>query len=225
MSQSSGDSYENGRKSRDSYDDTHDKTFNESYDNAFDEDGDFRSYRHRSLSHQETSAASRDDKPSGGWERSFLDARENIEQKASVDSLPSSGSESSSPQSSAYDEEEDMNTTDQRYEQILDLLGRLEGRLRRNENDREETERDVKDLRRSLESLEDKYLQTDKNFYDIEGRVSKIDDLEDKVRNINAADQLEIASQIGEVRELIRELGDKADDSERAYIKVEQKIN
>lgn len=225
MSQSSGDSYENGRKSRDSYDDTHDKTFNESYDNAFDEDGDFRSYRHRSLSHQETSAASRDDKPSGGWERSFLDARENIEQKASVDSLPSSGSESSSPQSSAYDEEEDMNTTDQRYEQILDLLGRLEGRLRRNENDREETERDVEDLRRSLESLEDKYLQTDKNFYDIEGRVSKIDDLEDKVRNINAADQLEIASQIGEVRELIRDLGDKADDSERAYIKVEQKIN
>ena len=116
-------------------------------------------------------------------------------------------------------------TNDQRYTQILELLGRLDERLRRSEDDREETERDVDELKRSLDSLEDKYLQSDKSVFELESRLARIDDIEHRVRNLNATDHHEFAEQISDIKNLIRDLEDKTENSERAYIKVEQKIS
>ena len=125
----------------------------------------------------------------------------------------------------AQSQKDDEMTNEERFSQILDLLGRLENRLRQSESEREETERDVQGLRESLDSLEDKYLRTDKAFFEMEGKVGKIERLEHKLENINMADHEEFGRQIEDVRNLITSVDEKADNSERAFLKVDQKIS
>lgn len=120
---------------------------------------------------------------------------------------------------------------DYRLDQLLELLQRIEDRLRRNESDREETDREVMSIRQSLDNLEDKYLSTDKTTFDLEQKVHKLEALENKIQETeekeeqNGADEAKLWEILEEYRQELKDLEERADTTERVYMTLEQKIN